>query len=125
LRKRQITGKESRMQESHSEGLAIHTDPESCGYVGNGISEALTGAHAGWVLSRESLDLMIGVPTLSQLSEGHTGCLVKARGIPDSARSQTPCTYGNSLCRNWDIPCLALACDRGKVRTANPRGVTQ
>ena len=43
------------MQKSYSEGLAIHTGPESCGYVGNDISEALTGVHAGWVLSRESL----------------------------------------------------------------------
>ncbi len=54
------------MQESYSEGLAIHTYPESCGYDGNGISEALTGAHAGWVLSRESLGLIFGVPTLSK-----------------------------------------------------------
>lgn len=59
-------------EESYSEGLAIHTDPESCGYVGNDMSEALTGAHAGWVLSRESL--IFGVPTLSKMSEGNTGC---------------------------------------------------
>jgi RNA-directed DNA polymerase len=113
------------MQESCSEGLAIHTDPESCGCVGNGISEALTGAHAGWVLSRESLDLSFGVPTLSKMTEGNTGCLVMARGIPDSARSKTPCTHGNSSYRNWDIPCLALAYDGGEVRTVNPKGVIQ
>jgi len=113
------------MQESYSEGLAIHTDPESCGYVGNGISEALTGAHAGWVLSRESLDLIFGVPTLSKMSEGNTGCLVIARGILGSARSKTPCTYGNSLHRNWDIPRLALHEAVVKVRTVNPKGVTQ
>jgi len=41
------------MQESYSERLATYTDPESCGYAGNGIVEALTGACAGWVLSRE------------------------------------------------------------------------
>lgn len=68
------------MQESYSEGIAIHTDPESCGYVGNDISEALTGAHAGWVLSRESIDLLFGVPTLSKMSEGNTECLDMARG---------------------------------------------
>ena len=113
------------MQESYSEGLAIHTDPESCGYVGNDMSEALTGAHAGWVLSRESLDLIFGVPTLSKMSAGNTGCLVIARGILDSARSKTPCTYGSSLRRNWDIPCLTLSYDGSKVRTVNPKGVMQ
>ena len=113
------------MQESYSEGLAIHTDPESCGYVGNGISEALTGAHAGWVLSRESIDLLFGVPTLSKMSEGNTGCLVIAKGIPGSSRSKTPCTYGNSLHRNWDIPCSGLHEVVSKLRTVNPKGVMQ
>ena len=60
------------MQKSYSEGLAIHAGPESCGYAGNDISEALTGVHAGWVLSRESIDLLFGVPTLSKMSEGNT-----------------------------------------------------
>ncbi len=41
------------MKESYGEGLAIHTDPESCVGVREGVGEALTGAHAGWVLSRE------------------------------------------------------------------------
>jgi len=69
------------MQEAHSEGLAIHIAPELCGYVGNDISEALTGAHAGWVLSRESLDLQFGVPMLLKMSAGNTECLDMARGI--------------------------------------------
>ena len=43
------------MQEPHNEGLANHVDPESCGHAGNGTPEALTGAHAGRVLSRESM----------------------------------------------------------------------
>jgi len=43
------------MQESYSEGLAIHTDLESCGDAGNDIPEALTGVHAGWVLNRKSI----------------------------------------------------------------------
>lgn len=86
------------MQESYSEGLAIHTGPESCGYAGNGLFEALTGVHAGWVLSRESLDLIFGVPTLSKMSEGNTGRLVMARGVwtlrgrRPHARMETLCT---------------------------------
>ena len=41
------------MREPYGEGLATHTDPESCVGVREGVVEALTGAHAGWVLSRE------------------------------------------------------------------------
>src|SRR5918996_4602510 len=41
------------MKVSYSEGVAIHTGSESCTFVGNGASEALTGVRAGEVLSRE------------------------------------------------------------------------
>ena len=34
-----------------SEGLAIHTDPESCAGIREGVSEALTGARTGGVSS--------------------------------------------------------------------------
>ena len=42
------------MKESYGEGLATHTDPESCGASCEGGVEALTGARAGRVLSRET-----------------------------------------------------------------------
>jgi hypothetical protein len=42
------------MKESYGEGLATHTDPESCGAACEGGVEALTGARAGRVFSRES-----------------------------------------------------------------------
>jgi hypothetical protein len=38
----------------YSEGVAIHTDPESCADAREGIGEALTGGRAGEVLSGES-----------------------------------------------------------------------
>src|ERR671925_2414736 len=41
------------MKDSYSEGVAIHTDPESCILVRKGVGEALTGERAGQVLSRE------------------------------------------------------------------------
>lgn len=44
------------MEESYGEGIAIHTGPESCGHVCEGMAEALTGVCAGRVSSRESLD---------------------------------------------------------------------
>lgn len=34
------------MKESYSEGVANHTDPESCGVTRKGGAEALAGAHA-------------------------------------------------------------------------------
>jgi RNA-directed DNA polymerase len=43
------------MKESYGEGLASHTDPESCVDSGKAGHEALTGAHAGGVSSREIL----------------------------------------------------------------------
>ena len=50
------------MQEPHGEGVASHTGPESCVAARKGRGEALTGAHAGRVLSRENL-FDYGVPT--------------------------------------------------------------
>ena len=47
------TGVEERMKEPYGEGLASHTDPESCMVSREAGREALTGAHAGGVLSRE------------------------------------------------------------------------
>ncbi|KKK67911.1 hypothetical protein LCGC14_2949350 [marine sediment metagenome] len=43
------------MKESYGEGVAIYTGPESCGGYSNVMAEALTGVHAGQVLSREIL----------------------------------------------------------------------
>ena len=42
------------MKESHGEGVAIHSDPESCVVARKGAVEALTGARAGQALSRET-----------------------------------------------------------------------
>jgi RNA-directed DNA polymerase len=41
------------MKELHGEGLASHTDPESCVDSRKAGHEALIGAHAGGVSSRE------------------------------------------------------------------------
>jgi hypothetical protein len=42
------------MKESYTEGLANHGDPESCAGTRKGAGEALTGAHTGGALSRET-----------------------------------------------------------------------
>ena len=41
------------MKESYRKGVANHPDPESCAAYRKVRREALTGAHAGWVLSPE------------------------------------------------------------------------
>lgn len=51
------------MKEPHIEGVATHDDPESCVSDREAAGEALTGACAGTVLSREIRHF--GVPTLS------------------------------------------------------------
>lgn len=111
------------MQESYSEGLAIHTGPESCGYVGNDIPEALTGVHAGWVLSRESFYNQVrSADAVENAGRRHWMSRYGKRHL-GSARSKTPRTHGNSLRRNWEIPCSTLCYDGNKVRTVNPKGV--
>ena len=58
------------MEELHVEGLASHDDPKSCAGTRKDDGEALTGAHAGWVLSAEIG--LSGVPTPFSLVEGET-----------------------------------------------------
>lgn len=43
------------MQVHYGEGVAIHTDPESCAVYREVCSEALTGERAGQPLSRETI----------------------------------------------------------------------
>jgi len=74
------------MKESHREGVAIHPDPESCMASRKATIEALTGAHAGQVLSCEII--ATGVPTSFSKTEGHTngGAIASLRSTPRSLR---------------------------------------
>jgi len=99
------------MQESHGEGVAIHTDPESCGVARKGGIEALTGARAGWVLSCERLttgaDSRVGpsgTPTLLGQAEGTTCCIDNREMLQGPAQSETPRMYGNTSHENREIP---------------------
>jgi RNA-directed DNA polymerase len=88
------------MKEPHIEGVATHGDPESCVGAREGAGEALTGARAGWVLSREIN--LTRVPTWSNNTEGNTNGGVTAspcsalRGRRPHARSETPCARTGS-----------------------------
>jgi hypothetical protein len=110
------------MQEPYSEGLAIHTGPESCGHLREDVPEALTGVHAGRVLSRVSSYVTVrSADAVEYVGRQYWRCRYR-EACSGSARSETPCMDGNTLRRNWEIPCLALSGDGNKVRTANPQG---
>ena len=102
------------MKEPYGEGVANHTDPESCVGGREAAGEALTGVRMGWVLSRESrrnrgADAFLSV-------EGNIGGIVIAMMPSDPARSQTPRTHRNILHGTREVPSLATPYRRG------PRG---
>ena len=74
------------MKESYGKGVASHSDPESCVASREAAIEALTGAHAGRVLSCEII--ATGVPTSFSMAEGNTdGCVTAStRKTPRSLR---------------------------------------
>jgi hypothetical protein len=75
------------MRESHRKGIANHPDPESCVGSREAAGEALTRAHAGWVLSCEII--ATGVPTPFNKAESNTdGCAIAS--IRRTPRSQRP-----------------------------------
>ena len=58
------------MKESYGEGLANHTNLESCGNYSNVVAEALTGGSTGGLLSSEITSYR--VPTTYSGWEGNT-----------------------------------------------------
>jgi RNA-directed DNA polymerase len=101
------------MKEPCGEGLATHTDPESCDVARECHLEALTGARAGRVSSREN-QANSGMPTLSGDAEGNTTAGDMASQQSDPTRSQTPRMLGNSTCGNQEIPCSTFATMEGR-----------
>jgi len=83
------------MKEPYGEGVASHTGPEPCVAAREGVGEALAGARAGRVLSRERFG-QTGVPTPSIRPEGNIDHIASARcgrtprGRRPRARAETP-----------------------------------
>ena len=99
------------MQESHGEGLATHTDPESCGVVHKDGVEALTGARTGWVFSRERTFLRDADAVRRSGRPQPRRRHGKTAGYP--ARSETPRMHGNTLLENRES--LGLSAVDGAV----------
>jgi len=111
------------MKESYGEGLATHTDPESCGATCEGGVEALTGARAGRVFSRERTSLR-GADAVRRSGRLHPARRYRETRW-DPARSETPRTYGHTSHENREIPWSPAAADAagrvGKFKDARRR----
>lgn len=92
------------MKELHAEGLATHSDPESCVGVRKGVGEALTGARAGRVLSREKS--LRDADTVIIAGRQHVGGRQR-KSSDGPARSETPRMHGTSMHENREIPWLS------------------
>ncbi len=111
------------MRVPYSEGLATHTDPESCVYIRKGMGEALTGDVQAGLLSRERCGKLWGADVVHKC--GRQYWLHRYREMqPDPAWSETLCMYASSSCGNREVLRLALG-DGAEVRAVNPRGVRQ
>ena len=91
-----------RMKESHVEGVAAHNGPESCGVAREGYVEALTGETAGWVLSREMLNVR-GADAVEKSGRQH-GAHRHGEVRVGPAWSETPCMPGHHPHGNREIP---------------------
>ena len=101
------------MKVSYSEGVAIHTDSESCTFVRECEGEALTGVRTGQVLSRE-----IEPPSRKRWSlRGADAVGLSGRQnwrrrnrekLLDPARSETLSMYAGTLSGNREISCLSV-----------------
>ena len=102
------------MKEPYREGIANRPDPESCAGGGNTAGEALTGAHAGQLLSSEIT--LIGVPTLSPVGEGLTAGSAQRELPADAAESKILRMRENSLHGNRET--LETLAPHGAGRSA-------
>jgi hypothetical protein len=90
------------MKKSHESGVATHIGPESCGAAREGGVEALTGDRAGRVFSRVR-NLLWDADAVGESGRPHR--VHRYREVYQSpARSETPCTYGDTSRGNREIP---------------------
>ena len=86
------------MKESHGEGVATHTDPESCAGVRKDEREALAGERAGRVCSRERT-ILRDADAVEEGGRPHPGR--RYRKTPRGpARSETPGMHGHTSREN-------------------------
>ena len=94
------------MQVLHVEDLANHDDPESCVGIRKDVGEALTGEHAGRVLSREKFTVQ-GADAV-EISGRQHGLVRYGERQSGPAWSETSRTRGSHLQGNREILWLAV-----------------
>ena len=92
---RRETGRWLQMQVLYVEDLANHDDPESCVGIRKDVGEALTGEHAGRVLSREKFTVQ-GADAV-EISGRQHGLGRYGERQPGPAWSETSRTRGSHL----------------------------
>jgi hypothetical protein len=111
------------MQESYGADRASHTDPESWAVARKDGSEALTGAWAGGLWSRDIL-IVRGADAVPASGRPHLRPRHGKRS-GDLARSQNPGMHSNTSRENREVPCLpGRGCDRStpnELRCQLPR----
>jgi hypothetical protein len=91
----------------HGEDLASHTDPESCTVVRKGGCEALTGACAGKLLSREIINVQ-GADAVA--ASGRPPPMPRSgKRSGDPARSENLRMHRTTSRENREIPCLPVS----------------
>ena len=95
------------MKESYGEGVATHTAPESCGAVRKDRVEALTGARAGRVFSRER-HFLWDADAVGESGRLHQAHRYRERRLGPT-RSETPCTYEHTSRGSREVPWMPAA----------------
>jgi hypothetical protein len=95
------------MREPYVEDLASHGGPESCVGDPRGRSEALTGVHAGRLLSLEN-SIVQGADAVVGAEGDIAGGVIASRQRALRGR-KNPCTCASSSCREPGGLALALA----------------
>ncbi len=107
------------MKEPHGEGIATHADPESYTVVREGGGEALTGARAGRVWSRENQRLR-DADALGSSGRQHRTHRYREVGT-NPARSESPSTHGNISHGSREVPRLSAAGEGEAGRTGKSK----
>ena len=101
------------MQKSYECEVATHIGPESCGAACKSSVEALTGERAGRVFSRVR-ELLRDADAVGEGGRPHL--MRRYREVRQSpARSETPCTYGDTSRGNRESLCLSARCRADRV----------
>lgn len=93
---------EKEMKELYGEGLATHTDPESCAGSRKGAGEALTGAHAGRAIEPRK-QLLLGADAVVMSGRQHEPAQNCERGIGLARSKNSGSREGRKGMHAWNL----------------------